>query len=196
MPHRLTGSNKTYLLLEYLDKYFKNIDKANNAIDQMDTEKGREPGHTRTRTIEYLKSRKNKSSEEEREGYVTSVTGRFADDVPVYTAEAGGDVDVPAEMGGKVLLRIFTKSRDRFIKAVDSELTMEKCVLAEIRARSISISEGDLRSMNLAEKRKKIRKNEFDSISSERRELTEDKVKDFTPKSDEMKHFISSEHKV
>ena len=73
---------------------------------------------------------------------------------------------------------------------------MKKCVLAEIRARSISISEGELTSINLAEKRKKIRKNEFDSISSERRELTEDMVKDFTPKSDEMKHFIHPERKV
>ena len=82
------------------------------------------------------------------------------------------------------------------IKAVDSKLTMEKCVLAEIRARSISISEGELRSMNLAEKWKKICKNEFDNIPSEQRELTEGMVKDFTPKSDEMKHFIDPVHKV
>ena len=147
MPNRLTGSNKTYLFLEYLDQYFHDIDRANDAIDQMDVEKGRSAGDTRKRTIDYLKSQGKKSSNEERESFLKSVTDRFADDVPIYAAEAAGGVDVPADMGGKVLLRIFTGTRDRFIKAVNRELTMEKCVVAEIKARNISISDAELRSI-------------------------------------------------
>ena len=112
MPNRLTGSNKTYLFLEYLDQYFHDIDRANDAIDQMDIEKGRSAGDTRKRTIDYLKSQGKKSSNEERESFLKSVTDQFADDVPVYAAEAVGGVDVPADMGGKVLLCIFTGTRD------------------------------------------------------------------------------------
>ena len=132
----------------------------------------------------------------EGDAFVESVTAKYGDDVPQYVAEVGGEVDVLAAMGGKVLLRIFTKTRDRFTKAVKNNLTMEKCVVAEIKARKISISEENLKSLSIAEKRKLIRKNEFDNISSERKGMAETDVKDFTPGSEEVKYMIDSIHKV
>jgi len=196
MPARLTGSNKTYLFLEYLDQYLKEVDVANEAIDQLDIAKGGKAGDTRRRIIAHLELQAGKISAAEGDAFVESVTAKYGDDVPQYVAEVGGEVDVPADMGGKVLLRIFTKTRDRFIKAVNNDLTMEKCVVAEIEARKISISEENLKSLSIAEKRKKIRKNEFDNISSERKGMAETDVKDFTPESLEMKYMIDKFHKV
>ena len=95
-----------------------------------------------------------------------------------------------------MLLRIFAKTRDRFVKTVNNNLTMEKYVVAEIEARKISISEENLKSLSIAEKRKKIRKNEFDNISSERKGMAETDVKDFTPESEEMKYMIDSIYRV
>ena len=156
--------------------------------DQLDIAKGGKAGDTCRRIIAHLESQAAKIDAAERDAFIESVIAKFGDDVPQYAAEVGGEVDVPAAMGGKVLmLRIFTKTRDRFIKAVNNDLTMEKCVVAEIKARKISISEENLKSLSIAEKRKKILKNEFDNISSERKGMAETDVKDFTPESEEMK---------
>ena len=153
----------------------------------MDIAKGDKAGDTRRRIITYLELQAAKVSAAEGDAFVKSVTAKYGDYVPQYVVEVGGKVDVPAAMGGKVLLRIFMKTRDCFIKAVNPNLTMEKCVVAEIEARNISISDEDLKSLSIAEKRKKIRKNEFDNISSERKGMAETDVKDFTPESEEMK---------
>ena len=114
-----------------------------------------------------------KISAAKREAFVESMTALYGDDVPQYAAEVRGEVNVPAAMGGKILLRIFTKTRDCFIKAVKPDLTMEKCVVTEIKARTIFNSEENLKSLSIAEKRKNICKNEFDNISSERKGMAE-----------------------
>ena len=60
----------------------------------------------------------------------------------------------------------------------------------------LQFSEENLKSLSIAEKRKKIRKNEFDNISSERKGMAETDVKDFTPESEEMKYMIDKFHRV
>ena len=54
MSARLTGSNKTYLFLEYLNQYLKEVDEANEAIDQLDIAKGGKAGSTRRCIIAHL----------------------------------------------------------------------------------------------------------------------------------------------
>ena len=119
----LTGSNKTYLFLEYLDQNLKEVNEANKAIDQLDIAKNGKAGDTRRRIIAYLELQAAKISAAEGDAFVERVTAKYGDDVPQYVAEVGGEVNVPAAMGGKVLLRIFTKTRDRFIKTVNNDLT-------------------------------------------------------------------------
>ena len=82
------------------------------------------------------------------------MTAKYGDDVPQYVAEVGGKVDVPEAMDGKVLLCIFTKTKGCFIKAVKPDLAMRKYVVAETKAHKISISEENLKSLRIAEKRK------------------------------------------
>ena len=173
MPARLAGCNKTYLSLEYLDQYHKEVNNANEVIDQSGIARGGKAGDTCRRIIANMKLQAAKISTAEREVFVESVMAWYGDDVPQCAAEVGGEVNVPTAIGGKVLLRIFTKTRDCFIKAVNPDLTMEKCVVAEIEARQISISEENLKSLSIAEKRKKIRKNKFENISSERKGMAE-----------------------
>ena len=45
--------------------------------------------------------------------------------------------------------------------------------MTKIKARQISISDKNLKSLSIAEKRKKIRKNKFENISSERKGMAE-----------------------
>lgn len=170
---KLQGSPKVGLYLDYLDKYFKRVDKGRKKLGKANLQ------NIRTRLSN------SKASKKERDKALKKYAKVLEKQNKLVKAEEAAGVDIQARVDGGILLRIMTK-KNNFEDLVDVEI-----LAREITMNKKKVTKKKLADLTIAEKRKLLRQDEMAKLLTNagiaQRGMKEADVKHIIPVSDEMK---------
>jgi len=179
---RLQGASKVQLYLNYLDAYFKTVDKGRKRIGLSNIKKIKE------------RLSSSKASEKER----NAMMKRFAKDMKrrrkINKAELAAGVEKPARVDGGIYLRIMTK-KNNFEPLVDTEV-----LAREIKRVKKKLTSKQLKELTIAEKRKLLRQDEMSNIMRDpgraQMGMKESEVKHIMPVSDSIKNAFDKQQEI
>ena len=186
--NRVQGSDNISLWLTYADGIFKKADKAKKTL------KDRASKLTHSEIVKRLKDTSKKASATEKKAKMEhfSATLEKTGRSKQVKAERAAGIEETGYTANAVYLKIFVDTNSRYL---DDNAKMSDIVEAEILVREIKVSKTGkkkytkkkLESLSLAEKRKLLRKHEYQGrVGDGEAELKESQVKYIKPLSEEM----------
>ena len=188
---RLQGSDNDSLYFEYLANFFKQVDEAKSKLGQDCWDE----------LYNHISTNATKASKEERDNKLKSFEANLAKKRKIHKAELPTGVEQTARVGEAVYLRILTKT-NKMEEYVHDEMRARELIISDDAVATTNkrdlqnkVSESQLKTMTIAEKRAMIRKDEYlwkiaHEQGYQQSNPKETDIRYFTPQSESMRNDV------